>query len=220
MGIKHILKSTLKFLVIFMVLLQAVVFTACAQKTYHETADIERSGDIYYIYNNEIQNSQNKSLLASILPEEDQYWKLYYTNIELPEIKVDADMYNFIVAIPVKSKQNFIKLFSNRSGPDFYLYIESKNKKVPLKINDEFVEIASDGYYHYTLYVHSLELAANYLFNDIKDLSVYLDYTYTTYDVDIDYSTNKLTVLAEEFEEMLDGLGISHERLEFQPDGY
>ena len=221
MGIKYILKSTLKFLVIFMVLLQAVFFTACSDNKHLE---IERDGNLSYTYLNEV-DEENKALIVEnnhILYDSLSY---YYTSMEQTEAyKVDFSLYDFYVVIPIKSKKSFpqeLKIIKEVNYLDLYNKSSTHHGSgLSGTLAYKNVQIESDNYYHYNVYFSAQLLAHLFHLNDIVDKVIYMDYFDTDGIKRTDYSTNKLTIPAEEFEEMLDGLGISHERLEFQPDGY
>jgi len=203
---------------IILIVLQALFFAACSDIQYIE---LEKDGNVTYAYENDI-NQANQYFLEFDTNDLKEIAQYDYSNVN-----IDRDIYNFYVVVPVKSKKDIFNTFS-ADHPDAYgvnMKRACENSdachiNVRGSIGDYGVRLENDGYYHYKIYYYAQYLAHNYYLNDIVDKVIYMDYFYSDGIKRTEYSTNKLTIPAKEFEEMLDGLGIPHERLEFQPDGY
>ncbi len=197
-----------KFLLL---VLSIFLFSACAEKDDIRYAEIERDGIVTSIYYDELDRSVKESvyLKYSIHDLKEEYMYQDGSYLEKDFKYVSNEVYYFLIVVPVKSKINLASKF--------------KNKGYFVGYDGDYANVYSiHGHYHYKIYVNSNMYASNFSLNDIKDQKVYI--YYRDYDVGFfgtkttEYKTNKLTIPAKEFEEMLERLGISHERLEFQPD--
>ncbi|RLF02104.1 MAG: hypothetical protein DRJ64_09735 [Thermoprotei archaeon] len=197
-----------KFLLL---VLSIFLFSACAEKDDIRYAEIERDGIVTSIYYDELDRSVKESvyLKYSIHDLIKKYMYQDGSYLEKDFKYVSNEVYDFLIVVPVKSKIDMTNKFKNK-GYFVGYYADYANVQ------------SMNGYYHYKLYVNSNISASRFSLNDVKDQKVYIDYHENTRSLlggnKTEYTTNKLTIPAEEFEEMLDRLGISNERLEFQPD--
>jgi hypothetical protein len=191
------------FLIIFTFMFSACMLEDDTQDS-NIHAEIERDGGVYSVYWDDLNESIQKSPELEFVHEDlqEEYHYKYGPDLRY----VNNSIYNFLIVIPVKSKIDLESKFKRRVYFEYsivdYANVQYKN-----------------GYYHYKLYATSNYKASRFLLNDIKDQQIYIDYYDNgSHGEEIHYTTNKLTIPAKEFEEMLDRLGISHEKLEFQPD--
>ena len=198
----------LNYFKIFLLTLIIVANLGC-QKKYHKNITLERDGEVYSInfddINDSIKNGLSVKHAFNSLCDEFTYEKV--TNV------VNNEIYNFLVVIPIKTKSNLKEILSYT---DYIIYIP--NYGGFLSYDRAYKDL--DGYYHYGIYKSSNGMASLYMLNDIKDIKLYLQYIKSDFDDDIKITSNKLTIPKEEFEHMLEKLAISHERLDFQPEGY
>jgi hypothetical protein len=194
-------KYNFLFLIIFI-----FSFSACS-KVDNRYAEIERDGEVYSVYWDDLNESIKKvSDLEFVYNDLNKEY--YYddgSHLEKDMKYVDNSIYDFLIVVPVKSKIDLENKFKGHG--DFAGYYTDY-------VNVQY----TNGYYHYKLYINSNFQASFFFLNDVKDQQMYIEYHYNDYGEQTHYTSNKLTIPAEEFEEMLDCLGISHERLEFQPD--
>ena len=195
---------------ILLLVIISTYFSGCVltetKKDDIQHAIIERDGAVYSLYESELSLEEEQSY---VVQERIQRLSEKYV-YDRTNKEVDNNIYNFLIVIPIKTKKNLEATFSEAKGKIQFTFEYTTDYKT-YKTND--------GYYHYKLYINSNGRASFYQLNDIKDLEIYIDYFVGRMaDGNTEYTTNKLTIPAEEFEEMLERLGISHERLEFQPD--
>ena len=202
-----IIYKNILFLILILVLflgcegMQTLTDNDSDNKAYIE---LERDGEIYSIMPEELSNAEKNYSIEEQLNYLNQSLNYFDTSIA-----VDNDIYNFLIVVPIKSKQDILKTFNQAILYDFgssYSVLNSNYSK------------ASDGYFHYKLYNASNKLASRYQLNYIRGgQTIYYEYSDTRMgEAGIDYTTNELIVEAEELKELLERLGITHERLEHQ----
>jgi len=191
----------------------------CDKDVYKANVIIEQDGELYSAsYDEAVALDESNTDRIDWITEgvEIKGWADKYVNTEN---LVDVSMYNFLVVIPIKSKDN---LKSKFNGYPLVTYLISDFKAGGTAPTTGYYNISKDidGYYRYNIYIHAQFLASRYYLNDIIDVKTYVEWEESDWSTDIEIKSNKLTIKAEQFEHMLDRLAISHERLSFQPDRY
>jgi hypothetical protein len=170
----------------------------------------------------------SETLSAETLGQVVEYQRLYKSNNLVSEKHrklaiahnqiVNNQIYNFFVAINIKSDTDFSK-FPGLSD-DHPHYFQIKRCESPYDGGGEQTHFTADtkkvekvdGFFHYTLYAESNYLAALFILNDVSDLclkyGIISNGAYATETWDI--NSNEIIIKAEEVEAMLDKLGIAH----------
>jgi len=207
--------KTINICKIVLLSLFAIFNLGCEKEVYMANVIIEQDGDVYSANYEDLSSSGKETIDTSnvnLSPYREKY-------VETENI-VDKDIYNFIVVVPIKSKDDL----KNEIGQ--YLSIFSVNSPFKrlglLAFRIDYVDFSKDGdgYYHYKLYALSNVLASVYYLNDIKDIVIYANHERSDYDKKVVIKSNELAIQSEELEHILDRLAISHERLSFQPDEF
>ena len=190
----------------------------CSKDEYYGYIEIEADGDVYSVENYVYIDSNNLDDINSSI--QDRLTRYDYSTYYKTDNQIDGDIYNFLIVIPIKSKLNLKQEMSKvKTSKEFIIRSKLANQYAFIPTYNN-IEQDEDGYFHYKFYTDSKILAKYYYLNDIQDSTLYIYYSESDFDKDIQITSNKLTIPAEEFEVMLEKLGISHDRLSFQPEGY
>jgi hypothetical protein len=206
-------------------------------KNHYERFTLEQDGEIKLITFQEFEGIQTTpQITQESLSIELEYAELFEYEQETENEKnsfdshqqlasdnggtVNNSVYQYIMAIPVKSDRNIYFLptqFSSRlyrqkflgercttpyQGGRFFLYF----------IPDAEIIKGSDGLLHYNLYLQSNEIASRYMLNNIGDLCIkYFDIEGSDLGDSYDIQSNVMTIKAQEIKDTLGSAGILHE---------
>ena len=132
---------------------------------------------------------------------------------------VNNQIYNFFVAIPIKSNVDFFKfpgfpensshLFNTTRCKPLYFYGQGGGAYFFSEIEKVKKE---NGFFHYTLYTLANSLAGEFMLNNVGDLCLQYKVNGGRYFSGESYSinSNEIIIKAEEIETILNKLGIAH----------
>ncbi len=127
---------------------------------------------------------------------------------------VDNNTFNFLMMVPVSTKDNITKTFKLYGGGYQLPLLMNKcgSNDAMFAIADLRQEsIDSNGTYHYFSFGNSNALKARGYFDHITDLCLKLRVSEDTMEKKYLYSSNTVVIPAQEIKDMLDGLGIPYE---------
>ncbi|MEY8240058.1 MAG: hypothetical protein RPT25_06915 [Cycloclasticus sp.] len=218
--------------------LGALILLVGCGKNYHESFTLEQDGEIKFLTYPEFQGIQTSPLIdLESLSIDLQYAELFESGSETGVDKenleahrqlvvdnegiVDNSIYQYIVAIPVKSNKNIYNLPYSHGSKLIRVYFVSERcqESYPYgRFGVTFIPGADviqsdDGFFHYNLYIQSNLMAGQYLLNNIGDICInYRDIDGGTFaDDSYDIQSNTMTIKAQDIMDVLGSLGIMHE---------
>jgi len=224
------------------IVLEILIFTALLsacenynERNHHEkNFVIELDGEIDLVSYELAEEGSFPNITLDILNQELSYARIPKSNYHSEEKKeiefshqqlfdsnngiVDNSIYQFVVTLPIKTKQDLSKIY----GSEYPNFLVRRCERlqgvyfVNMMHQPKYLSPSLEGYYHYTLYVESNQMASEYLLNQVRDLCVsygYSDGTAPPFGVSDTYgaSSNEITIPFVDIENMLLSKGILHD---------
>jgi hypothetical protein len=213
----------------------ASILAGCGKNNY-ERFTLEQDGEIRLLTFQEFEGTQTApEITQESLTIEWEYAELVESGQEVEDEKsnleahrqlaidnggtVDTSVYQYIMAIPVKSDRNihFLPTENSSAYRQYFLgrrctNIYSYGGLFVYFTPDADVIKKDDGLLHYNLYIQSNLIASQYMLNNIGDLCIkYFDIEGSDLGDSYNIQSNIMTIKAQEIKDILGSAGILHE---------
>jgi hypothetical protein len=210
---------------------------AGCEKNHYERFTLEQDGEIRLLTFQEFEGTQTApEITQESLTIEWEYAELVESGQEVEDEKsnleahrqlaidnggtVDTSVYQYIMAIPVKSDRNIYFLPTEDDDRRFRQNFLGERCTAAYPFGSFFVYFTpdadilkkDDGLLHYILYLQSNEIASQYMLNNIGDLCIYYwESKGASFGGAYDIQSNVMTIKAQEIKDILGSAGILHE---------